>query len=476
MMDRSHSLRIVLIFSILPTQARSGEPPTLAGVFPPGASVAGETAWRLTGSHLERVESVLVSGEGVEVRNVRRLDPAHLEVMVRVAADTKPGYRDVRLDGPDGVSDAVTVAIDRLPQEVEGDPGREFAVGTAVVGRLAALDRDRYRFRGRPGAKVAVDLEVRRLGFAFAPVVTVTSADGRAIVQGREGRGGDRDCRMSFDAPADGRFVVEVRDNLYEGSDRAFYRLRVEPAPIVPPDPPDPGPIAIGSATEVARTIARAGGFDDFRLEVQAGQEVEVRAEVVPGSRLDPVITVRDAAGKVVAENDDARPPILGSATVDSRLRFVPERDQTIRIEIADRFGGGGTGFDYTFRAGPARADLAVTLGPGQPAVFNVRPGSEVRVDLIVAADQVAGLVDVSLVGMPAEVAAELITVRIPPSGQARATAWIEVEPEARPGLGWFAIEATGRTASGEAIRRRVSVAADGGRRVDRFAIRVLGP
>jgi len=226
-----------LFLAMSPGRARAGAPPLLTGVFPPGASVGREVAWTLTGSDLGPVRSVVVSDERVAVVALRHDGLSSLTATVRVAPEAEPGFRDVRLDGPDGASNALIVRVDPLPQAIEAEPndapglGQEFAVGSAVAGRLDPMDRDHYRIRGTPGQRVMLDLEVRRLGMTFAPVVTATSGSGRAIGQGRASQGGDRDCRMAMTIPPDGLLVVQVRDNRYGGGDHAAYRLRVEPAP-----------------------------------------------------------------------------------------------------------------------------------------------------------------------------------------------------------------------------------------------------
>ncbi len=174
------------------------------------------------------------------------------------------------------------IRIDRLPQQVEVEPNdepekaQEIAVGSAVVGVLKPLDIDHFRIKGAPGQRLTLDLETRRVGTSIAPVVTLFSPSGAALAQGRESRSSDRDCRMTVVLPPEGTCLVQVRDNVYGGSDQASYRLRVDPAPFATALFPLGGPR--GQTVEV---------------EVSGGNLVEPRRKSItlpdaPSSFVDP--------------------------------------------------------------------------------------------------------------------------------------------------------------------------------------------
>jgi hypothetical protein len=213
-----------------------GSVPVVTGVFPPGATVGQSTEWKVSGRNLGKVKNLVISGRGVEVVSFSSQEENSATARIRVSDDAEPGFREVRLDGPSGISNLVLVRIDRLKQVLEVEPNQEIAEaqsiepGTAVAGVLKALDLDHYRIKGTPGQKLTIDLEAQRLGTSIGPVVTLFSSSGAAMAQGRKSRGRDQDCRMSVTLPADGICMVQVRDNTYGGNDQARYRLRVDPA------------------------------------------------------------------------------------------------------------------------------------------------------------------------------------------------------------------------------------------------------
>ncbi len=182
---------------------------------------------------------------------------------------------------------------------------QEVAAGSAIEGLLKPLDIDHFRIKGPPGQRFTLDLEDRRIGTSISPVVTLFSSSGRSLAQGRESRGGDRDCRMSLVLPDDGLCLVQVRDNTYGGSELARYRLRIDPAPYASAIFPLGGP---------------KGGT--IEVEVSGGNLVEARRKT---------ITLPDAPGSFVDPGDFDGPG--GPVTVPMRL----DRGRRTRVDRTPR-------------------------------------------------------------------------------------------------------------------------------------------
>jgi hypothetical protein len=99
-------------------------------------------------------------------------------------------------------------------------------------------------------------------------------------------------------------------------------------------------------------------GFDWFQLSADKNQRVAI--EVVAarlGSRLDSVLRVLDATGRIVAQNDDA----LG-LRADSFVSFKAPETGDYFIELRDVNYGGGSEFFYHLRVGDF--SLATTAFP----------------------------------------------------------------------------------------------------------------
>ncbi len=317
--------------------------PGLAGIFPPGLTVGATTELAIDGRPIDGATRLVVAGGGVEVVGFIPDGDRAAKARVRVDRDARPGFREARLDGPGGLSNLVMIRVDSLPQVVEVEPNdapaqaQEVEAGSAVAGVLRALDVDHYQVRGRPGQRLTIDLEARRLGTAIAPVVTVFGASGAAMAQGRESPGPDRECRMGVVMPADGRLIVQVRDNIHGGNDQAWYRLRVDPAPFATALFP------LGGRRGETVTVEASGGNLERprRKEVALPDDPGVTVEPGPFDGPDGAVL---APGRLVAgdgpevaepagRGDGSPVAVASGVTVNGRIGEPGEVD-AYRVEV----------------------------------------------------------------------------------------------------------------------------------------------
>ncbi len=605
---------------------RSFSPPVVTSVFPPGATVGTTVEWRFTGRGLQKVRQLVVSGGGVKLIGFEAADDARAVATVEIGKDAAPGFRELRLEGTDGVSNLMIVRLDTLPQEIEAEPNdapgeaQRVAVGSAVAGTIRATDVDHFRVDGRPGQEITLDLEARRVGTSITPVLTALNGRGVSIAQARESRSSDHDCRLAVRIPADGFLITQVRDNTYAGGDSATYRLRVSATPYATglyplggprgkpltvtatggslrapiskrinlPDTPgvmvNPGPfespkgqvespmrVMVGEANEFqefqpvvltetlqARTntpdeellpdppysiligevcngaIGRRGEVDRYRMTVRKGDRFRIRVVAEPmGSWLDSLLTVRDAAGGTLAENDDSSVTnespnrrgvnFLGvdQGSSDSLVDFEATADGPITIEVTDRYGDGGPEYGYRLSVGASRPDIeafvlignpnangqvaaagnnrSVMLTPGLFGVYNVSPGARVIVNVLVVPQGRPGPVTVRAEGLPEGVTAKPLTLDVLGPGRKGGSPSLvnapgkagnlvfEVAPYAEPGVSEFRIITTAEPEPGKTITRAASAtigleavasavpSRPITRRIERFPLRIVG-
>jgi hypothetical protein len=149
-------------------------------------------------------------------------------------------------------------------------------------------------------------------------------------------------------------------------------------------------------------SIAASGEKDRYRIQVRAGQPLQLWtvAEQIGVRHLDSVLTIRDANGKKLAENDDV---VAGQGTLlgnpDSRVFFTPEHDGVVTIEVRDRTGRGGPGFEYCLKSDFAGPSFQLFTTPEN---FTVVQGeaAEIKVHLVREAG-FQGEVDVWVEGLP---------------------------------------------------------------------------
>ncbi|MBL8724481.1 MAG: PPC domain-containing protein [Planctomycetes bacterium] len=148
--------------------------------------------------------------------------------------------------------------------------------------------------------------------------------------------------------------------------------LRVGGPPNRAPETDANGRAWVEFPASVSGVVAEPEQPATFHWRGQKGVALEFRALArALRSPLDPVLSVRDAAGRLLAENDDA-------AGLDSVLRFTPPADGEYRIEVQDLLRRGSARHFFRLEGGP-RAEapsLRLVVGRREEAVLAVARGN----------------------------------------------------------------------------------------------------
>lgn len=196
-----------------------GELPFITSLYPPGGR-AGETVQaRITGWNL----------------------PAET-----VALDTRPGGDAIRraFVSRDALrSNSVAYAVDALPEIHEAEPNdtrekpQRIECPILINGAIAAPgDVDVYRFRGRKGDDIAIEVMARRLGSPLDSLLRLTDAKGETLAWNDDFKDVESgllthhaDARLSLVLPADDDYHLYISDTQNHGGEEFAYRLRIEP-------------------------------------------------------------------------------------------------------------------------------------------------------------------------------------------------------------------------------------------------------
>src|SRR5262249_29576397 len=111
---------------------------------------------------------------------------------------------------------------------------------------------DFYKISVTAGQRISVEAFARRLGSPLDPVVRLLSSDGRELAASDDEPATGADSRFSHKFAAAGDYLLEIRDNRYQGSAGHRYRLRVGDFPL--PSVPYPLAAPRGAATSVEVT------------------------------------------------------------------------------------------------------------------------------------------------------------------------------------------------------------------------------
>jgi hypothetical protein len=250
----------------------------------PGAVAPGKTTEvTLSGAKLDQPLKVWTSFPA-QVEAVPG-DPAQKGKTSLVCKITLPAGAPVGIGGiavatSEGVSDVLFVMIDDLPSVLDNSGNHDLATAQevqlpiAIDGYCDGTTFDYYRFTAKTGQRVACDAVATRLGWDFDPVVRVLDAAGNEVLRADDDPASGPDSRFVFTAPADGQYVLELRDNRYKAGGR--YRVRLGDLPLV--STPSPLAVSAGALSPI--------GF--------AGPQVE---GVAPLSILAPASSTRQTLG-----------------------------------------------------------------------------------------------------------------------------------------------------------------------------------
>ena len=180
----------------------------LDGAYPLGGRRGTKTLLRLSGVNLLQPEAEFtLPSEGSEF--IWRIE------------DKKSVWGEVKLD------------VDDFDNLLEVEPNdrisHPFTIPIVLNGRIQQPgDVDVWRFNAAKGIEYQFETRAARLGSPLDSVLELTDASGKLFVEADDSSAGQTDARLRFTAPADGEYLLRVRDRLASrGGSRFAYRVRV---------------------------------------------------------------------------------------------------------------------------------------------------------------------------------------------------------------------------------------------------------
>ncbi len=252
-------LRILLLFVSFCVFCgySSSATPALGSISPRGGQRGTDMTLLFNGARLADAEEVLFYTPGFSVAKLEVVNDNQVKAAVKIAADCLPGEHPMRVRTKSGISELRTFWVGPLPAVAEKEPNSEFDkpqkinLNVTVEGVADTEDVDYYAVELKKGQRLSVEIEGMRLANAFFdPYVAILDAKRFELATSDDSALNKQDGMCSVVAPADGTYVVQVRESAYGGNGACGYRLHVGHFP---------RPLA----------VVPAGG--------KAGEEVEVR-------------------------------------------------------------------------------------------------------------------------------------------------------------------------------------------------------
>lgn len=208
--------------------------PFVRTVFPLAITAGKETKLMAIGSQLP------ASGAGFQPANELTLGAGLVE-------NLPPGINRLRLPFADRLSNPIATYVTSLPVVTETtENNNEFAatlnsqpsainLPCVINGRIESPgDVDCFDFEARQGDKLSFEVKARRLQSELDSTIRILNEKGATLAENddiRIGKRGSPDSWIeNFPVPADGKYLLEIRDLHLRGGDNFVYAIEVTPA------------------------------------------------------------------------------------------------------------------------------------------------------------------------------------------------------------------------------------------------------
>lgn len=256
--------------------------PALSIILPRGGERGQTVDINFHGDRLSDTQEVLCYEPGLTIASWNVVNNNHVQAKLAIAADCAPGVKHFRIRTATGISDLRNFFVSPLPTVMEQEPNSDFAApqrvafGCTAEGVIDNEDVDFYVITAKAGDRITAELEAIRLGDSFfdAYVAILNSArfelstsDDSALVH--------QDGVASVIAPADGDYIVQVREASYGGNGNCRYRCHIgqfpRPLGVVPGGAPAGSTVTVRYLGDVRGEFTRdvtipADADNEFRL------------------------------------------------------------------------------------------------------------------------------------------------------------------------------------------------------------------
>jgi hypothetical protein len=361
--------KLSLFVAVCASSASSIAQPMLDHTSPAAISSKGGQI-TLHGSGLNQPLSLWCTPGAEAIFSAASADSAVCRITFPTPAD---GIAALRVATRSGISSPLLIAIDELPTVTANGKNKSIKqaqaieLPVAIEGAAEELTSHFYKFSGHKGETLSVDIVASRIGSRLDPLVRLLDATGKELVYRDDDPAIAPDSRFDFTFPADGTYILEIRDAAYEGSSQHRYRMRVGEMGIgLTPDRPVPAqreklPQISEKEPNDQPSLAAAftipsrikGGFDKahdrdiYRFSAKMGDHVLVRSKTRSlGFPCDLFVRIAKANGTKLA---DSKSDVPDEASVDATI----PQDGNYLLIVEELTGQGGEQMHYQLTVEP---------------------------------------------------------------------------------------------------------------------------
>ncbi len=337
-----------------------------------------------------------MAGNPSQTLDVEPVGSARLkQPRIAVHLPSAPGLHQMQLDVAGFKTNPVTFIVSSLPQVLEKERNDTMEQATPITvpcginGRIGRpRDMDHFAFKGWKGKAVHFEVKARRFGTnlqsSLDSVLDVLDKKGAVLATNDDAVG--KDAMLVFSPPADGEYVLRIRDLNSKGGDSAVYYIEADWAK---PDfslrcDPDKAMIGPGSSTAWYVHVSRTNGFaGPVEVEVQGlPKGVSATPLVIPPAMTQGLMVLTAAPE---APMDAANVQIIGTASIKSSDGKEETLTRTVTANEEIYFPGGGRGvFEVQLQSIAVTQPSDILKVKVQTAAVTLKPGGEARIDVTI--------------------------------------------------------------------------------------------
>ena len=399
-MNRIYSAFLPTITILSLTLQSAFGAPTINNTSVPGIQAGTTFQITVTGTDLAPAPKLLASFPIASQKVIEGSDNGKAIIELNTT-EVQPGIHWIRIASEQGISNALSLGVDNLPQQPFAESVD--ALPVALSGDLTGGNILKTTFAGKQGEAIVVDIEGRRIGSNIRPVLRLLDEKGVQVGFSAPQPELHGDARISTTLPGDGSYTLELHDILYKGPAPGRFRLKIGnlsfadlafPMGVQQGQPASVqyGRTNIDSTVEIAAVentlnalplpavghatgsrprivvsqhaeyvesteagdvpaapvgingrLSAKGETDSFKVVAKPGSKL--RLDVIArraGSPVDGVLVVKAANGTQIGNNDDR--PGLSDPGVDVT---VPGDSEFITVSLHDLLRRGGEDFIY---------------------------------------------------------------------------------------------------------------------------------
>ena len=334
-----------------------GAGPVLTDIRPAGAQRGTDVTVTLTGQRLGDIKDLFFYDPGIQLVRFSTNKTNSVSAHLKISNDARLGEHLLRARTATGITETRIFSVGPFPEFDEQEPNSEIGraqkapLNSTVNGLVGTEDEDFYRVELRRGDVFTAEVEAMRLGRTIMdPRLTIMEANGTVLAMNDDNVLLKQDSVVTFTAPHDGTFVVQLREATLSGA-ATPYRLHMgtfpRPMSVFPPG----GQTGRGVSFELTDTAGRKfplseslpqTAVDRFPLFTTRGglsapSANWIRVSPFPDITGDGSNTSRESAPVASANAPFAFNGRLANAGDAAYFKFFAERGKALEVSVYGR-------------------------------------------------------------------------------------------------------------------------------------------